>query len=196
MAVAMAATAAVTVILPPQRIARFSFASLLEQQTRRELHQLALRIRHSPRAVHQLLNPLSRRHRRGYSLAHGMLLSVRSKRRQTFESRGCIPSSIYSNFRTSPLVGLIDIVAGGEVRSRSREDDDPDIIVGRERIECIVQGIQQIRVLRIACLWTIERNACDSLRRMINQYRGRRWSSYSHRRHALHHRGRLWRPCL
>src|SRR5215472_15834775 len=70
--VAAAGPSAVCVVLPPDRIASFTFEGLLDNEPGRQLHQLGPAVRRCEPALDQIGKGLARTHRRRYSLGHGV----------------------------------------------------------------------------------------------------------------------------
>jgi hypothetical protein len=58
-------------------------------------------------------------------------------------------------------------MARGEMSSFCRQDDDPDLIVVRGAIECVVEGVQESFVSCIGDLWSVEHQAGDTRERSL-----------------------------
>src|SRR6266849_8472097 len=54
-------------------------------------------------------------------------------------------------------------MAGGKVRTVGGEDDDFDVVVTRRHVEGVVQLVEQLGVLRVACLRAVQHDAGNML---------------------------------
>ena len=63
--------------------------------------------------------------------------------------------------RSVPGEQFLQVVAGREVLAFGREDDDADVVVGIGDIECLVELVEELRILRVRLTGPGERDRGD-----------------------------------